>query len=124
MVLVDSDILMEVARGRNRQVVAAWLKLSESDRAVLYCAVNAAELWAGARPEEQGALSDFFGALTCVPIDEEVGRLAGAYLREFRKSHGVEMADALVAACAVRSSAELWTRNRKHYPMGDVVFFE
>jgi len=36
----------------------------------------------------------------------------------------VELADALIAASAVAHGAELWTRNRKHYPMGDIVFFD
>ncbi len=34
-----------------------------------------------------------------------------------------EVADALIAACAVTNSAELWTRNRKHYPMKEISFF-
>ena len=32
------------------------------------------------RPAEYGALRNLFRALTCAPIDEEVGRQAGAYL--------------------------------------------
>jgi predicted nucleic acid-binding protein len=44
-------------------------------------------------------------------------------LRRYRKSHGVELADALIAATAVAHSAMLWTRNRKHYPMKELAFF-
>jgi hypothetical protein len=36
----------------------------------------------------------------------------------------VELADALIAAGAVANGAGLWTRNRKHYPMKEVVFLE
>jgi len=39
-------------------------------------------------------------------------------------SHAVELGDALIAAAAVASRAELWTRNRKHYPMKEAVFFD
>ena len=49
-VLVDSDILIEVSRERDAGIVAEWIGLSESDTAVLYSPVSAAELWAGARP--------------------------------------------------------------------------
>ena len=66
----------------------------------------------------------FLPALTCAPIDEEVGRQAGTYMRQFSKSHSVEIADALIAACATLNRAELWTRNRKHYPMKDLTFFD
>ena len=77
----------------------------------------------GAKPREFDALNGLFRALTCTPIDEEAGRLAGTYLQRYRRSHGVEIADALIAASAVGSRAELWTQNRKHYPMKDVSFF-
>jgi hypothetical protein len=123
-VLVDSDILIEVSRGRNAEIVSKWMDLSNSDAAVLYSPVMVAELWAGARPNEHEALNNLFRALTCIPIDEESGRQAGIYLRQYRKSHGIEVADALIAAGAVANKAELWTRNRKHYPMKGVSFFD
>ncbi len=123
-VLVDSDILIEVSRGRNADVVSKWIDLSNADAAVLYSPVSVAELWAGARPNEYETLNNLFRALTCIPIDEETGRQAGVYLRQYRRSHGIEIADALIAASAAANRAELWTRNRKHYPMKEVSFFD
>jgi predicted nucleic acid-binding protein len=123
-VLVDSDILIEVSRGNDAAIVSKWLDLSDSDAAVLYSPVSVAELQAGARPNEHDALNNLFRALTCAPIDEESGHLAGIYLRQYRRSHRVEMADVLIAAGAVLNNAELWTRNRKHYPMKDISFFD
>ena len=122
-VLVDTDILIEVSRGRDRGIVSQWTELSRSDAAILYSSVSVAELWAGARPSEHEALKNLFRALTCVDIDAEVGRQAGDYLRQYRKGHGVEPGDALVAASAVARSATLWTRNRKHYPMKELAFY-
>lgn len=123
-VLVDSDVLIEVSRGKNEDIIARWLELSNADADVLYSPVSAAELWAGARNGEDDILNNLFRALRCTQIDEEAGRLAGRYLGKYRKSHGVEIADALIAASAVSSRARLWTRNRKHYPMKDVLFFD
>jgi predicted nucleic acid-binding protein len=123
-VLIDSDILIEVSRGRNADIVSRWLELSNSDSAVLYSPISAAELWAGARPNEHEALNSLFRALTCAPIGPEAGHRAGAWLRKYRRSHGVEVADALIAAGAVEHNADLWTRNRKHYPMKEVSFFD
>jgi len=57
-------------------------------------------------------------------IDEDVGLKGGVYMRQYGRSHGVEVADALIAASAVASGAELWTRNRTHYPMKEVSFFD
>lgn len=123
-VLVDSDILIEVSRGRDSTIVAKWMELSESDALILFSPVTAAELWAGARPAEYPKLEALFDALVCVPAEASVGRRAGEYLRRYRKSHAVELGDALIAASAVTSGGRLWTRNRKHYPMPEVTFYD
>lgn len=122
-VLVDSDILIEVSRGRDADLVSRWIELSRQDISVLYSPVSAAELWAGARPAEHDAIDNLFRALTCAPIDAATGRQAGDYLKSYRKSHAVELGDALIAATVVLNRAKLWTRNRKHYPMKDLTFF-
>ena len=62
--------------------------------------------------------------MLCLPIDHSVGELAGDFLRQYSKSHGLEMPDALIAASALQNRAQLWTRNRKHYPMPELSFFE
>jgi len=122
-VLVDSDILIEVSRGRDQEILSRWTALGDSDSAILYSPVTAAELWAGARPREYAALTNLFRVLVCAPIDGETGRWAGDYLRQYRKSHGVELGDALIAATAVKNESALWTRNRKHYPMKELSFY-
>jgi hypothetical protein len=99
------------------------MELSEADALILFSPVTAAELWAGARPAEHAALDALFDALICVPADAAVGRRAGEYLGRYRKSHTMELGDALIAASAVVSGAQLWTRNRKHYPMPELTFY-
>ena len=82
-----------------------------------------AELWHGARTKEEGTLEALFAAIHCVPIDSKIGVRAGEYLRQYAKSHNVELGDALIAATASIHNLQLWTRNRRHYPMGDVAFY-
>jgi predicted nucleic acid-binding protein len=64
-----------------------------------------------------------FGAVTCIAIDFDIGERAGDYLRQYAKSHHVELGDALLAATASIHKAQLWTRNRCHYPMKEIVFY-
>jgi len=123
-VLIDSDILIEVSRDRDKAIVSGWIELGRSDSLILISAISVAELWAGARPSEYKALEALFEALNCVAVDAAVGRLAGEYLRRYRKSHAVELGDALIASTAVTSGAKLWTRNRKHYPMPELALYE
>ena len=122
-VLIDSDILIEVSRARDHALLARWDELSRSEVALLCSPVTVAELWHDARPKERGTLEALFAAIHCVPIESKIGLRAGEYLRQYAKSHHVELGDALIAATVSVHDLELWTRNRRHYPMRDVSFF-
>ena len=122
-VLIDSDILIEVSRARDEAILARWDQLSQGDTALLCSPVNVAELWHGARPLEHAILNALFAAFNCIPIDIKIGQRAGGYLRQYAKSHHVELGDALIAATVSVHKLELWTRNRRHYPMKDIVFY-
>jgi len=121
-IFIDSDVVIEVLRGRDQAILAQWSVLAASPSPILVSPITFAEVGAGARASEMQKISQFFALLTCVVIDQEIGELAGEYLRQFSKSHSLKIADALVAASAVQNQATLWTRNRKHYPMPDLSF--
>lgn len=90
-----------------------------------YCtAISWAEVYAGVRRGEEPITEEFFGSRGEVVLDGHAGRQAGSYLSRYRRSHGVELADALIAAAAATSELPLWTLNRKHYPMTDLSFFD
>jgi predicted nucleic acid-binding protein len=120
-VLLDSDVVIEVLRGR-KPVVERLLALETSGVPTYCCALTWAEIVAGLRPGEESLTEAFLEARGDVAIDAAAGRRAGAYLARYSRSHGVEIADALVAAAAATTGLSLWTLNRRHYPMGDVVF--
>ncbi|HJY92447.1 MAG TPA: type II toxin-antitoxin system VapC family toxin [Candidatus Acidoferrum sp.] len=122
-ILIDSDILIEVSRARDDVILARWKDLSQSVNPLLCSPVTVAEVWHGARPLEHAALSELFEAIDCVPIDLRIGQRAGDYLRQYAKSHHVELGDALIAATAAVHKLDLWTRNRRHYPMKDIAFY-
>jgi predicted nucleic acid-binding protein len=55
--------------------------------------------------------------LPVVPVSAEIAKAGGLYRRDFGNSHGVGLADAILAAAAEAENAELKTLNTKHYPM-------
>jgi len=122
--LIDSDVLIEVLRGRNEDIAGAWSHLIDSSAPLFISPVSVAEIWAGARKNEHEAISAMFGAIETVAINLEIAELAGRYLRLYRASHGTELGDALIAATASVHGLYLWTRNRKHFPMRDVNFLK
>jgi len=122
-VLLDSDIVIEILRSRDQDILSKWAALANTGRFILFSPIGAAEVWAGVRPSEHHATSLFFSHLTCIPIEYSIGQLAGEFLRQFSKSHSLKIGAALMAASAVQSHAPLWTRNRKHYPMTQLTFY-
>jgi predicted nucleic acid-binding protein len=122
-VLYDSDVIIEILRGRKKVLEAA--EALESDGVPTYCSpISWAEVYAGIRAGEDPITERFFEARGEVVIDARTGRQAGAYLARYAGSHGVELADALIAAAATTAGLRLWTLNRRHYPMEDVEFFD
>lgn len=121
-ILLDSDVVIEILRGRAK--TSGELLATEAQGIPTYCcAVAWAEVVAGLRPGEETITEAFFHARGEVVIDAETGRRAGGYLSRYARSHGVEIADALVAAAASTTGLHLWTLNRKHYPMDDLRLF-
>jgi predicted nucleic acid-binding protein len=98
-VLYDSDVIIEILRGRPNTVKAATAL--EAGGVPSYCtAVAWAEVYAGIRPGEEPLTQAFFEARGEIVLDGVVGRRAGAYLARYARSPAVELADALVAAAA------------------------
>jgi predicted nucleic acid-binding protein len=122
-VLLDSDVIIEVLRGRSA-IVDAVARLEKSGVPTYCTAISWAEIFAGVRPGEEPYADGFFRARGEIVLDSVTGRLAGAYLARYSRSHGVEIADAMIAAAAVTAGCRLWTLNRRHYPMSDVTLYE
>lgn len=122
-ILLDSDVAIEVLRQRDDRIQSRWAELAASDALLLYSPVSAAEVWHGTRDAEREPVSAWFAVMTCVPIDFAIGVKAGEYLRQFHRSHSLELGDALIAATASIHRLRLWTRNKKHYPMRDIQLF-
>lgn len=115
--------MIEVSRARDSGILAKWDALSRGP-AVLFCSpVTVAELWHGARQQDDRILQALLAAIQSIPIDAEIGQRAGVLLRQYAKSHGVDPGDALIAATASVHDLQLWTRNRRYYLMKDLSFF-
>ena len=66
---------------------------------------------------KEAALEDFVSLFRVVPVSAEIAKAGGLYKRDYGKSHGIGLADAILAATLEAEDAELKTLNRKHYPM-------
>ncbi len=114
LILLDTDVLVDFFRGHRKAV--AFVK-ARCPRIIL-SSIVVAELYTGVKGDaEQEALENFISLFRVVPVSAEIARAGGLYKRDYGKSHGVGLADAILAATAEAENAELKTLNTKHYPM-------
>ncbi len=113
-ILPDTDILIDFLRGYEKAVTFVD---AHAERIILSSLVIA-ELYVGVKgEEEQTALDDFISLFRIVPVNAEIAKAGGLYKRDYGKSHGIGLADGILAATAQNIKAELKTLNTKHYPM-------
>ena len=113
-ILLDTDILVDFFRGREKAVAF----INTYNACIILSSIVVAELYAGVKGDtEQAALKDFISLFRVVPVSAKIAKAGGLYKRDYGKSHGVGLADAILAATAEAENAKLKTLNTKHYPM-------
>lgn len=112
--LVDADVLIDYLRGLR---VAVDFIADNATRVIL-SAITVAELYGGVKGrDEEAVLEQLVSLYRVLPITTSIARRSGLFKRDFGKSHGIGLADAIVAATALAEPAELATLNVRHYPM-------
>jgi len=112
--LLDTCILIDYFRG---DINAAQF-LEELEHPPFLSALTVAELYAGVRDgKERIFLDNLVQNFPVIPLDDEAAIKGGLYRREYGKSHGVGIVDALLASSAECKNLILVTRNMKHFPM-------
>ena len=113
-ILLDTDVLVDFFRGHSK----ALGFVNAYNARIILSSIVVAELYAGVRgDEEQAVLQNFVSLFRIVPVDTEIGKVGGLYKRDYGKSHGIGLADSILAATAEAENAELKTLNTKNYPM-------
>jgi predicted nucleic acid-binding protein len=112
--LVDTDILIDFLRGCDKAVAF----VTTNSHKILLSSIAVSELYAGVKgTAELTAIDNFLSLFPVVPVTFEIARAGGLYKRDFGKSHGIGLADAIIAATCESENAALKTLNVKPYPM-------
>jgi len=117
--LLDTNILIDYLKGKPEATSLLNQCLKEGQ--VLTCSlITKVELLSGARPGEEQILRDFLDAFERISLDDQIAEGAGRYMSLYRRSHGINIADAIIAASALARGAVLYTLNDRHFPMDDL----
>ncbi|GAB4452502.1 MAG: type II toxin-antitoxin system VapC family toxin [Anaerolineales bacterium] len=119
MRLIDTDIAIDHFHG-HKETFEYFVQSLIDGEILAMSVVGLTEILSGMRSGEQERTEKLLSLFVMIDVDEQIARKAGEYLNQYRKSHGMEMADALIAATAFVAGAELVTRNVEDYPMPDV----
>jgi predicted nucleic acid-binding protein len=112
--LLDTDVLVDFFRGYSKAVTF----VNANSSRIILSSIVVAELYAGVKGgSELTVLENFVSLFRVLPVTSEIAKRGGLYKRDYGKSHGVGLADAIIAATCEAENAELKTLNVRHYPM-------
>jgi predicted nucleic acid-binding protein len=113
-IIIDTDILVDVARGNER--AASFLDEIKSHNVAAISSVTEMELIVGCENKRELAhLESFLSDFKRIKLDTHISDEAVELLRRFRLSHGLLIADALIAATAKVTGTEFVSKNYKHF---------
>jgi len=110
IVLVDTCILIEILRGKSNLLKGIF------DRNFAINSIVYMELLQGTRDKQGVAkLEKFLKRFDLIHIDKEISEKALKLIKTYSKSHGLIIADAMIAATAIEKDIELLTLNFKDF---------
>ena len=113
-VIVDTDILIDAGRGVGEAI--ACLQEIERRSSPAASLVTQMELFVGCRNKtELQEVEKFLGRFQILKLTEPISDAAVDLLRQYRLSHGLLIADALIAATALVYGAAFISKNRRDY---------
>lgn len=119
--LIDTDVLVDYLKGVDKAV--EFLDEALINSQCYLSTITIAELYVGVRNEnEKEILDQFLNEFQTEACTIKIAEVGGLFRRDYGKSHGVGLADALIAATAKEIGAKLVSLNIKHFPMlGNVL---
>ncbi|MBE9108406.1 type II toxin-antitoxin system VapC family toxin [Nodosilinea sp. LEGE 07298] len=112
--LVDTDILIDVA---NNDAIAKPRLAYESQTSILAVStITVMELTVGCRNKaELQALTRFLAQFQVLTLTSQVSERATQLLQDYFLSHGLLIADSLVAATAIENQIPLLSKNQRDF---------
>ena len=114
LTIVDSDILINVARG-DSEAINCLLRL-EKTSVLAISAVTQLELVVGCRNKtELSDLEKFLNRYQILKITDQISDRAVDLLKQYFLSHGLLIADGLIAATALVHNEAFITKNQRDF---------
>ena len=114
IVLFDTDILIDA--GRKAAEAVLYLERTEQKAIIGISLITQMELMVGCRNKlELNLLEKFLRRFEVISLNESISSKGVDLLRQYRLSHGLLIADSLIAATAITMPVPLATKNHQDY---------
>ena len=114
LALIDTDILIDLAADSKQAIES--IKNLEQGFALTVSAVTVMELTVGCRNKmELRNVEKLLERFEVIPLNEQVSSVAVDLIKKYRLSHGLLIADALIAATAIANIIPLESKNQRDY---------
>lgn len=114
VVLIDTDVLIDVARGVTR--ANSVLQALSEESSLAMSVITQMELVVGCRDKRELAeLGQFVTAFRVFNLSPQVSDSALSLLKQYRLSHGLLIPDSLIAATAIILDADLLSKNQRDF---------
>jgi hypothetical protein len=114
LVIVDTDVLIDASRGVSEAVTC--LEQIEQQSSLAISVITQLELFIGCRDKtELHTVESFLSRFQIIRLNEQMSDIAVDLLRGYRLSHGLLIADSLVAATAIHLDEPFVSKNQRDY---------
>lgn len=114
MTLIDTDVLIDFSRGDQQALQA--IAAAEATGLAAISTITVLEFLQGARnAREWSDCANTLMRFKHMPLNQAVSSLAPVLFKTYRLSHGLALADCLIAATALSAHIPLLTKNQRDF---------
>ena len=118
---LDTDVVINILKKKS-ETIEKFKVFIGSGAEFFISPIVIAEIYHGAKPKEHKQIEQLFSFFKVLDVNADIGYCAGKYANEYSKAFNkISLEDYLIAGTAKVYNLQLWTYNKKHYPMKDIV---
>ncbi len=118
---LDTDVIINILK-KKQETIEKFKVLVDNNTDFFISPIVIAEIYHGAMLKEYKQIEQLFSFFKVLDINAEIGYCAGKYANEYSKAFNkISLEDYLIAGAVKVYNLQLWTYNKKHYPMRDII---
>ncbi len=115
--LFDTSVFICHLRGEHPRCTDYVQQVASAALIGIVSVLSIAELYAGEKLSEEGEriVDSLIEPFQIIDVGSDISLLAGRLVRQWRRSHGIGVIDAVIAATALVEEVPVLTLNAKHF---------